>query len=115
MSNLSSKQFNNITFSHSKEFKDVDDFNEGGYDEHTLRMHQNKDTIGHIRYADTGDEVKVDWMHIDKDKRKQGLGSRMMEELYSRYPKHVVDWQKTTEDSRGLQQKFSKKYPERTL
>ena len=114
MSNLSPKQFNNITFSHSKEFKDVSDFNEGGYEEHTLHMHQDNKPVGHVLYADTGDEIKVDWMKVDPDKRRQGLGSRMVDELYQRYPKHTIDWQTTTEDSKGLQKKFSEKYPGRT-
>ena len=111
MSNLNPNQFK---FTTSKEHIPVDEFNEGGYDSHMLHLRQNDKPIGNVKYVDTGDELQVDWMSVDKEHRGKGLGTHLMEELYRRHPKHVVNWQTTTEDSAGLAKKFKEKYPDRT-
>jgi len=62
----------------------------------------NGDRVGYIDYVLFNDEVNVSMIEVDKDKRRQGIGSKLLKELQRQYPDKSFNMGSFTEDERSL-------------
>lgn len=65
------------------------------------------ETIGYIKYAEYQEIPYIQYIEVDEKHRRQGVATRLLQELQNLYKGKEIDWGMTTEDGTKLKQSIT--------
>jgi ribosomal protein S18 acetylase RimI-like enzyme len=69
----------------------------------------NNEIVGRVEYVIYDDEVSVSYIEVDKNHRRQGIGTKLLQELQKIYPNQSFDMGMFTSDGIKLWNSLPKK------
>lgn len=59
---------------------------------------------GVLQWAKYGDEVQIQWVEVPPEARRQGIGSKLVEQLNAEFPDANIKWSSTTPEGTALRE-----------